>query len=248
MYDGQHSIIFGPIDGSAGVNTWTNWYLIPTSRPTMSMPGAQNRFTEIPGMSWSFDNSDYLTPDMMFADRSGSFEFLVDNDHANWVSIYDAVRDYLNGKRLRMTLTDDPAWYYEGRFTVDQFRSDPKNSRITIGYRVAPFKISIYADYTTDILWDPFNFERDIDWSMFYHISVNNQTVTRYIESYGIKTEVVAKLVSGGPVTASFGGSSKTLSSVGTDVSLGTTNRAGSKTLTLSGTGVVDVGWRKVSL
>ena len=248
MYDGTHSITFGPTNGAAGVNTWDDWFLIPVSRPSMSMPGAQNKFVEIPGMNGSYDISDYLTPEVTYTDRSGSFEFLIDNDHADWLTIYRNVAMYLHGQRLRMTLNDDPEWYYEGRFTVNEFKSDQKNSRITIDYRVFPFKISIYADFTENILWDRFCFERDQDWSLFWHIELSDNSKSFEIDSYGLKSEVIARLVSGSSVSATFNGTTTTLNSIGTVVSLGKNNRIGGKTLTLSGTGVVDVGWRKVSI
>ena len=248
MYDGTHSITFGPTDGSAGKNTWTDWYLIPASRPTLTMPGAQNKFVEIPGMNGSYDISDYLTPDVTYSDRSGSFEFVVDNDHADWLTIYRNISMYLHGQRLRMILDDDPEWFYEGRFTLDEFKSDKANSRIVIGYRVYPFKISIYADFANEILWDPFCFERDQDWSLFYHITLSNETVTMPVEAFGIRENISVKFVSGTSVTATFGGVNKTLNTVNQVELLGNSGRIGSTTLTLTGTGVVDVGWRKISL
>ena len=248
MYNGEHSINFGPINGAAGVNTWSNWYLIPTTRPTMTTPGAQNKFIEVQGMSGSLDVSDYLVPYVTFSDRTGTFEFVVDNDHANWLTIYDTIAEYLHGKRLRMSLTDDLNWYYEGRFTLDEWKSDKNNSKIVIGYRVAPFKISNYGEFVNDILWDPFCFETDIDWSAIYHIQSKTTAQTINVDTFGTVVKVRAKLVSGGPVYVSFGGGSKTLSTIDQIVDLGNSRQNDSSPLTFSGAGVIDIGWRKLSL
>lgn len=248
MYNGEHSVIFGPTDGSAGMHTWEDWFLIPTSRPTMSMPGAQNKFVEIPGMNGSYDISDYLTPDVTYTDRSGSFEFVVDNDHADWLTIYRSIAAYLHGQRLRMILTDDLEWYYEGRFTLDEWKSEQARSKISISYRVAPFKFSIYADFTDNILWDPFCFERDSDWSALYHVELSNETRTYDLEAYGIRNQIRARLVSGGPITASFGSITATLDTPNAEVALGQSSRIGMTSLTLSGSGVVDIGWQKLSM
>lgn len=140
MYNGEYSITFFLEDSEIGRNTWTDWYLIPTSRPVMSIPNPQTKFVEIPGMSGSYDLSDYLTTEMTYADQSGSFEFIVDNDHADWIAIYTSVVEWIHGQRLRMRLSDDPGWYYEGRFSVDEFRSEKDNSRIVISYRVSPHR------------------------------------------------------------------------------------------------------------
>lgn len=247
-YEGAHAIAFSSLDDSATRNTWEDWYLIPVSRPTMSIPGAQSKFVEIPGMDGSYDISDYLRSDTAFADRSGSFEFAVDNDHAEWLTIYRSIVTFLHGQRLKMILTDDPEWYYVGRFTVDEWKSEPSRSKITISYRVAPFKYSIYADFAQNVLWDPFCFERDMDYSVLYHIQLNNETRTYDIEGYGVRNVVLVKLVSGSGGTASFGGVTKQVNTTGAEVTLGTGSRIGTDPLTITGTGVFDVGWRKASL
>ena len=107
-YTGAHAITFTSLDGSVSKNTWEDWHLIPTSRPTMSIPGTQNKFVEIPGMDGSYDISDYLRADTAYADRSGSFEFLVDNDHEYWITIQMKIAEYLHGKRLRVLFDHVP--------------------------------------------------------------------------------------------------------------------------------------------
>ena len=249
MYDGTHSVTFGPIDGSAGKNTWNDWFLIPATRPTMSIPGAQNKFVDIPGMNGSYDISDYLTSDTTYSDRNGSFDFIVDNGHAEWLTIYRDITAYLHGQKMRMTLSDDPNWYYEGRFTVDEYKSDKENSHISISYRVSPYKFSIYEEFPSDILWDTFCFERDMDWSKFNHMTIDGHA-TYEIETYGFKTQLGARLVSPGnePVTVTFGGVTKRLTTVDKVVQLGYSTRSGKNTLTVSGNGIVDFGWQKTSL
>ena len=247
-YDGSHAITFTSLDGTVSKHTWEDWHLIPTSRPTMSIPGTQNKFVEIPGMDGSYDISDYLRADTAYTDRSGSFEFVVDNDHEDWLTVYRALITFIHGQRLKMTLEDDPEWYYEGRFTVDEWKSEPARSKIAISYRVAPFKYSIYGDFVQNVLWDTFCFERDMDFSILYHITLDNETTSIDIESYGVRSAIMVKLISGTGGNATFCGVSRTINSVGEIVTLGQGSRVGSDRLTITGTGVFDIGWRKVSL
>lgn len=247
-YYGDHAITFSSLDGSVSKNTWEDWYLIPTSRPTMSIPGAQNKFVEVPGMDGSYDISDYLRADTAYTDRSGSFEFVVDNDHTEWLAVYRALVTFLHGQRLKMILSDDPQWYYEGRFTVDEWKSEPARSKVTISYRVAPFKYSIYEDFAQNVLWDPFCFERDMDYSVLYHITLSNETKEIDIENYGVRNMIMVKLASGSGGTASFCGVSKPVNTVGTSVTLGQSGRIGKDKLTITGSGKFDVGWRKLSM
>lgn len=247
-YDGAHSVTFESLDGEVRKNTWDDWYLIPMSRPTMSIPGAQNKFVEIPGMDGSYDISDYLRDDTAFTDRSGSFEFVVDNEHADWLTIYRDIITFLHGQRFRMILQDDPDWYYEGRFTMGEWKSEPARSQVTISYRVSPFKHSIYSEFVDKIIWDTFCFERDMDWSSLYHVELTNgETKTFDIPSYGVKHTVSIRLVSGS-VTAVYGGYRRTIDTPDQVKTLGTGSRTGTDILTVTGTGVFDIGWQKWSL
>ena len=247
MYNGDHSVVFGPLNGSSGKNTWNDWYLIPTSRPTMAIPGTQNKFIEVQGMTGSIDATDYLITGPIYSDRSGNFEFLVDNDHANWVTIKKSIENYLHGNRLRMTLTDDPYWYYEGRFSFDEYRSDEKNSRVVISYRVAPYKISNRNVFAQDILWDPFYFETDIDWSVFYHIQSTTSAQSFYIQSPYTLVKLSVRLVSGS-VTVVCRGSTAALTSPGQVVEFAESTPNERVLLTFTGQGVIDIGSRETSL
>ena len=144
-----HSITFG--DGTltqqgafAGKNTWTDWHLIPSSRPTVSQAGVSTSFQDIPGRkNGPVDISEYLVNRIQYGQRSGSFEFIVDNDHENWETIRSKIVNYLHGKHMKMCLEDDPNYYYEGRFSVDEWKSEQWNSKVTISYVVKPFKYNI---------------------------------------------------------------------------------------------------------
>lgn len=254
-YNGEHAVIFGDGDFTDGifkmtrsVNTWNNWFLIPTSRPTLSTPGPQTKFVDIPGMNGGYDISDYLTPNMVFTDRSGSLEFVVDNEHADWLTIYLEIATYLHGQKMKMILADDPEWYYEGRFNLDEWKSEQKNSKIAISYRVYPFKKSIYSAFAENLYWDTFCFERDMDWSQFWHVTVSSTPKVLEVTSYGTPNELQIRLVSGTSVTAAFGGTSITVTRTGRITTLGSGDRSGVTELTLSGSGIVDVGWQKLSL
>ena len=140
-------------------NTWNNWHLIPSSRPTFAMPAQKINSIEIPGTDGDIDLSYELTKYPTFSNREGSFEFIVENDFRPWNVLYSEIAAFLHGQRLRCVLEDDPEYYYEGRFRVEAWNSsnDGTYSRITIGYSVKPYKTSILSS-ADDWLWDPFNF------------------------------------------------------------------------------------------
>lgn len=135
-----HSITFG------NKNTWTDWHLVPSSRPVVAPPKSKTQYVDIPGADGSIDVTESLAGRPVYSDREGSFDFIVLNDYNipgyryNWVEVYAEVMLYLHGKHMRMVLEDDPDYYYEGRFEVDSWTSGEKNSSISISYHLSPYK------------------------------------------------------------------------------------------------------------
>jgi hypothetical protein len=156
-----HSIIFG------GKNTWADWYLIPSSRPVFNPPSPKTKYVDVPGADWHLDLSTALTGDIQYNGRSGSLEFIVDNGQLSdykadtWYKLYSEILNYLHGKLMKATLEDDPSFYYQGRFSVNEWKSEQHNSKIVIDYEVSPYKYEAFSSLE-DWEWDTFNFETDI--------------------------------------------------------------------------------------
>lgn len=151
-----------------GINTWDDWHLIPTSRPSVAPPAVSTNFVEIPGLNGAIDMSDYLCGRPVYGNRSGSWDFYVDNDHENWETIRMKISNYLHGRKFKISFESDPRFYWEGRFSVGEWKSEATNSRISINYTLSPFKTAL-ADVPADpdLIWNTFNFERDADWNEY---------------------------------------------------------------------------------
>lgn len=89
-----HSITFGT------KNTWDDWHLIPKTRPLFNPPPVKTKFVEVPGGDGSLDLSVALTGRPMYGNRTGSFEFYVENGHKNWSVLYSEIMAYLHGRKL----------------------------------------------------------------------------------------------------------------------------------------------------
>lgn len=150
-----HSVTYGE------KNTWEDWHLIPKSRPLFNPPEVKTNYVDIPGANGSLDLSEVLTGYPVYENRTGSHEYYVMNGYQPWDVLYSEIMNYLHGKRLVATLEDDPSSYYEGRFSVNSWKSDRNWSSIVIDYEVYPYK----RDFETSVddwLWDPFDFETGI--------------------------------------------------------------------------------------
>lgn len=251
-----HSITFG--DGSLypsghakegqfrGTNTWDDWHLIPSERPSVASPGVSTNFVEIPGRDGAIDMSTFLVNKPVYGNRSGSWEFIVDNDHEYWETIRMKIANFLHGKRFKVVLEDDPDWYWEGRFAVDNWRSESSNSKVTINYQLSPYKHKLRSEGDQDIIWDNFNFEMDSDYYASLHgITVNNSTYTTTIIGYEYPFKVYATAESGS-VTVTLNGASTSVSA-GATMLLGKA-RNGENSLSVSGTGTVTVHFTGGSL
>lgn len=163
-----HSVTFGE------KNSWDDWYLIPTSRPVINPPQQKTNYVEIPGLNGILDLSESLTGFPTYQNRTGSIEFIVMNnqldispnigrnfDFKRWHRTYSDIMDYLHGKSLKAILEDDKSYYYVGRFSVNDWKSDEKYSTITIDYDVYPFKKELSSSLEP-WKWDPFDFETGI--------------------------------------------------------------------------------------
>ena len=257
-----HSITFG--DGSLypsghekegqfmGTNTWDDWHLIPAERPSIASPGVSTSFVEIPGRDGAIDMSTFLMNRPIYGSRSGSWDFYVDNGHEYWETIRLKMMTFLHGKRFKIVLEDDPNWYWEGRFAVDSWRSEPSNSRIQINYQIDPYKRKLRSEGDQDIVWDNFNFETDSDYYASLHpaeagIVLNASSYTANIIGYDYPFEVFVTHVSGAStINAMMNGRQKNINP-GSTVSIGKV-KPGINTVRFTGTGTVTVSFTGGSL
>ena len=172
-----HSITFGE------KNTWDDWRLVPSSRPVFNPPAQKVKTLDIPGGDGVIDLSQALTGYPVYQNRTGSIEFIVMNGFRPWHMAYSDIMDYLHGQTMRAVLEDDPEYFYEGRFTVNAWKSEKDWSRITIDYSVGPYKWSVLSSLD-DWLWDPFNFQNGvIRTALFKDIAVTTDVKSRKLDA-----------------------------------------------------------------
>lgn len=170
-YHGKHSVLFlteaqfNELKTSGfktrHKHTWEDWFLIPSSRPVIATPQVRTKMIDIPGLQGKLDLTEILTGYPMYDTRTGSLNFIVDNGHVNWAYAQQRLAQELHGRRLKMVLLDDMDFYYEGRFQLNEWKSEAQNSSIVINYELDPFKHPILGA-EDDWLWDPFNFQTGI--------------------------------------------------------------------------------------
>ena len=106
----MYSITF--TNGNGSKNTWTDWMLIPTSRPVANPPEMKTHYVDIPGRNGTIDLSTFLTGEPSYENRVGTWEFIVCNhnilvsgldtihvdDNSKWIDFDIPERDWMDVK------------------------------------------------------------------------------------------------------------------------------------------------------
>lgn len=151
-YDGAHSLLFG------SKHTWEDWGLVPASLPTVALPEVNTNTIEIPGANGVVDLTDTLLGFPTYKTRTGSWTFKIAHDVTglSWAETYSMIAAYLHGRRRQCILLDDRSYYYTGRFSIDELKTEKMCNSITIKYELNPFKEMIWTT-CEDWQWDPFD-------------------------------------------------------------------------------------------
>lgn len=79
------------------------------------------------------------------------------NGYKEWYQTYSDIMDYLHGRTMRAILEDDKEYFYEGRFTINEWKSSKDWSRIVIDYSLGPYKWLLHTSLD-DWEWNSFDF------------------------------------------------------------------------------------------
>lgn len=123
-----------------GYNTWYDWHLIPSSRPTIEHPQITTTFVKIPGRNGSIDITNFVSNSPTMADRTGSFEFIAVESSEGFNSMRFKLVMALHGQKMLMSFEDDPGYYYVGRFSIKTWKNEKTGPYVNIDYQVEPYK------------------------------------------------------------------------------------------------------------
>lgn len=139
-------------------NTFTDFSIVPVTRPVVNMPEAVTVYVDTHGFDGPLDLSEAVAGRMVYGSRTGSWDFQVKNYTDSWDVISHRLANYTHGRRVKVRLEDDPEFYYLGRLELDTFSSAPD---IRINYTLEPYKYDLYSA-NEPWLWDPFSFETGV--------------------------------------------------------------------------------------
>ena len=229
-----HSLII------SGRNTFTEWGMVPTSRPVINPPEVKTTYVNLPASHGILDYSDLLIGTVPYGQREGSWEFAL-RPGRTWATVYSSIMNYLHGRRHTVVLEDDPAFQYSGRLSVNAWKSDPKYSLITIDYNLDPFKQSTVSSDENDWLWNDL-----FDLTIRYGRFIVEGTKYRNFINEGMESPTPTFICSA-PMTVLYRGNTYQLVA-GTNYNASLALQPGDNIMRFSGNGSVVVSYREVSL
>lgn len=143
-------------------DTWIDFHLIPSDRPTVAIAPANTKLIAVPGRSTAIDFSEFLTGHPTYGNRSGSWSFVTDTDfvnaHGGWIAFEKQLKQIFHGHVFKVALRDDPSYFYAGEISLGQWSTGQSYSAIQMSYSFYPYKKDMYS--SMDLWkWDDFDFK-----------------------------------------------------------------------------------------
>lgn len=151
------------------------------------LPPVNEEMIEVPGMSGALDATESATGYPTYGTRSGLlFVFKLYADWIDFEIIKSQIAEWIHGKKVKVILDSDPAYYYVCRLSLDTKKTNKINSTITISGCADPLKYEITAS-DEDWMWDPFSFEDGVIRELSgVEITPTNNTVTIFAGDYSV--------------------------------------------------------------
>lgn len=115
-----------------------NLILRPKERP---FPTPKTNYVSIDGADGDLDLTTVLTGDVKYENISYSLEFYLKDNRVDWETTLLELSTYLHGKKMPLTFSDDPDYYYVGRYTLNPLTSDKNVGLLSIDCILEPYRL-----------------------------------------------------------------------------------------------------------
>lgn len=217
-------------------NSYDDFGLILTDK-NIGFPEPKLEEVDVIGADGVIDLSEVLNDDIKYKTRKLQFTFTVLKGNKYWASTVADVANYLHGKKLRIQMDFDPAYYYTGRCKINSFKTSKRLCTITIDAECEPYRLDINGN-GEKWLWDTFSFQNGF-------IMVNAVTVNGSLQ---VNLQNQRKIVSptftcSTAMTVTFDGVTYNLPKGKTQV-LGIRLQYGTNYVTFKGNGTVKIEYQ----
>lgn len=128
-------------------HAWNDFQLILASK-TIGTPSPKTETIDIPGGDGVLDLTEFFG-ETKYNNRSLSFEFSSMVNPSEFMPLFSRVQNALHGKKMTITLDDDPEWYYIGRISVSEWKADRNIGKLVVDCDCDPYKYQISTTTVT---------------------------------------------------------------------------------------------------
>lgn len=138
-------------------NSYDDFGLILTDK-YIKFPEPKLETVDVVGTDGVIDLSEVLNDDIKYKNRKLQFSFTILKGQKYWASTIAEVANYLHGKKLRIQMDFDPAYYYTGRCSINSFKTSKRLGTIVIDCDCDPYRLDVNGN-GEKWLWDTFSFQ-----------------------------------------------------------------------------------------
>ena len=122
-------------------SAYEDWNIVLT-KAEIPLPTPKTSIVDIKGADGVIDLSETLTGDIQYKNRAIklTFELLNDNDYYGLIT---EISNYLHGKMVTVTLSNDEEYYYKGRASINSWGCVKRKGTIVITVDCEPYKYSV---------------------------------------------------------------------------------------------------------
>ena len=122
-------------------SAYDEWNIVLT-KADIPLPKPKTSLVEIKGADGVLDLSEVLTGDILYNNRTITltFEMMDDTDYYDLIS---DISNYLHGKKVTISLTNDEDYYYVGRASINKWQCVKRKGTIVITVDAEPYKYSV---------------------------------------------------------------------------------------------------------
>ena len=122
-------------------SAYDEWNIVLT-KADIPLPEPKTSLVEIKGADGLLDLSEVLTGDICYNNRqiTLTFEMMDDTDYYDLIS---DISNYLHGKKVTISLTNDEDYYYVGRASINKWQCVKRKGKIVVTVDCDPYKYAV---------------------------------------------------------------------------------------------------------
>ena len=143
-------------------HTLNDWGFALGNNNYISEPEMETNYIDVPYRNGLIDASTAITGRPIYKKRQLSFALGGERPRMGWDAVISQIRNSIHGRTCRLTLDNDPNYYWRGRVFIQNFDRFRGLGTFNLNVPIAePYKVSHYTS-ADPWLWDPFSFENGI--------------------------------------------------------------------------------------